>query len=504
MSAWLHTIADAAPAGHPAVVDHDGAIYSYDDLRGGAAALAERLQDRGVRPGDRVMLVCENCAAFAAAVLAVVRLGAWVLPVNARHSAGKIAALAAHSGARLTLFTPGASPEAAAHAARLDAAQLADDLGPLVATACADTAPEPVADTPQNRIAAVLYTTGTTSAPKGVMLTHANLIWNAETSARLRGMAPDDTVLGVLPGSHIFGFSSTMLAALCAGSTLRFLPRFAPETVVRALAEGASVLPAVPQMYARILSHLDRTGAALQAPRLRYISAGGAPLDPDLKARTEAVFGLTLNNGYGITECAPGVAATRPAEPRGDVSVGTAMEDVTLTVDAPDAEGVGEILIRSPGVMAGYYRDPQATAAALPESGLFRSGDLGRIDPDGTVHLLGRKKELIIRSGFNVHPPEIEAMLTRHPDVLQAAVVGRHRDGNEDILAFVMVRGGLTEAALSDWLAPRLVGYKRPQRIVVVDAFPTAPTGKILKHKLTRQFADALGSHTAAEGSPAV
>ena len=145
---------------------------------------------------------------------------------------------------------------------------------------------------------------------------------------------------------------------------------------------------------------------------------------------------------------------------------------------------------------------PLSGAAGRPYPGLFRSGDLGRIDPDGTVHILGRKKELIIRSGFNVHPPEVEAMLTRHPDVSQAAVVGRLNGSNEEILAFVMARDGLTEAALADWLRPRLAGYKQPQHVVIADSFPTAPTGKILKHKLIDHFADAL-SRPAPEGIPA-
>ena len=505
MPAWLQTIADAAPADRPALIDHDGAVYSYGDLRGAVASLAGELAAHGVRPGDRVMLVCENCAAYAAAVLAIVRLDAWVLPVNARHTPAELDAIAAHSGARCRLFTPAASADAGAHSARLEATPAKTDaLGLLTATPCAGSCPEPVDRTPETRIAAMLYTTGTTSAPKGVMLSHRNLLWNARTSAHLRGMSPADLVLSVLPGSHIFGFSSTFLAALYAGATQRFIPRFAAETVLRAFADGVSVMPAVPQMYERILTHLERSGETLNAPRLRYISAGGAPLDPGLKARTEAVFGLTLNNGYGITECSPGVAATRPAEPRGDVSVGRAMADVDLTIDRPGPDGVGEILIRGPGVMRGYYRDPDASAAALPEPGLFRSGDLGRIDPDGTVHVLGRKKELIIRSGFNVHPPEVEGMLTRHPDVLQAAVVGRQMGTNEEIVAFVMVRGGLTEASVAEWLRPRLAAYKQPQHIVIVNGFPAAPTGKILKHQLIDHFAADLARRGAApQGHPA-
>ncbi len=494
MIRWLHDICDAAPAGARAIIDHDGTELSYGDLRAQAAAAAGALAAHGVRPGDRVMLVAENCAAFAVMAFALSRAGAWVLPVNARHSAEELDAVAAHSGARCLAFTAAASPAAAEHAARCGADR---GIGGTVLTGAAGCDPEPVPDDPAERVAAVLYTTGTTSAPKGVMLSHANLVWNAQSSAWLRELVPGDIVLGVLPGSHIFGFSSTMLAAFHAGATARFLPRFTPEAVLAALAAGASAMPAVPQMYERILTHLHRTGSALVAPRLRYISAGGAPLDPALKARTEAAFGLPLNNGYGITECSPTVAATRPAAPRGDVSAGPALPGVEIWAENADACGVGELIVRSPGVMRGYYRDTEATAAALPEPGVFRTGDLGRIDPDGSVHVLGRVKELIIRSGFNVYPPEIEAMLTRHRDVLQAAVVPRATGGNEEVLAFVMARPGLTESALAGWLRDRLAPYKQPQHILIVGSFPTAPTGKVLKHRLVTHFADLLAARTA-------
>ncbi|MCG6903928.1 MAG: AMP-binding protein [Rhodobacter sp.] len=498
MATWVHQLIETAPDAAWAVIDADGQRYSYGALRNLTGILSDQLAAHGVRPGDRVMLVCENCASYAVAVMAASRLAAWIVPVNARHTGEELRAIRDHCGARCMLFTASVSTVAQAHADDFGAdASLALGCGDLRATACADVRPEPVEDDPGQRVAALLYTTGTTSAPKAVMLTHRNLCWNGQVSARLRDLTRDDLVLAILPGSHIFGFSSTLFATFHIGACARFEPRFTPEVALRAFAEGVSAMPAVPQMYERILTHLDSTGATLNAPRLRYISAGGAPLDPDLKARVESVFGLALNNGYGITECSPTIAATRPDAPRGDVSCGTALWDVNLSIDAPDADGIGEIVIESPGVMKGYYRNPEATAAALPRAGVFRSGDLGRIDPDGALHVLGRLKELIIRSGFNVYPPEIEAMLTRHDDVLQAAVVPRKAAGNEEILAFVMARNGLTETALADWLRPRLVAYKQPQDIFIVDAFPIAPTGKVLKHKLVSHFAERLAARDA-------
>jgi acyl-CoA synthetase (AMP-forming)/AMP-acid ligase II len=495
MTVWLHDLADGAPDDALAIIDHDGARYTYGVFRGMVAQLADLLGQHGVRAGDRVMVVAENCASFAVAILALSGVGAWILPINARHTVDELRAIAAHSGARCLLFAPGASDPAMRHAVEFHAETILPlPCGDLAVTTISDQIQEPVARDPHDRIAAMLYTTGTTSAPKGVMLTHANLLWNARSSAKLRSLTAQDEVLAVLPLSHIFGFSSSFLAALYAGASVRFVPRFSPEAMLDAFAAGATALPAVPQMFERILTHLHQTGTALNAPRLRYISAGGAPLDPDLKARTEVVFGLTLNNGYGLTETSPGVSATRPESPREDVSIGPALDDVTLWIDQPNDEGVGELIIESPGVMKGYYHNDDATKAALIRPGVFRSGDLARIDPDGIAHLVGRVKELIIRSGFNVYPPEVEGMLTRHPDVLQAAVVPRNRDRNEDVLAFVMVQNGLDPATLATWLRPKLTAYKQPQHIFVVEAFPVAPTGKVLKHRLVSHFADMLAA----------
>jgi len=253
-------------------------------------------------------------------------------------------------------------------------------------------------------------------------------------------------------------------------------------------------------MYQAIVTLLKSRDQKPLAPRLRLISSGGAPLDPEWKAGIEAFFGLPLHNGYGLTETSPGVTVTRPDRPRKDVSVGEPVEGVEVVIDRPDADGIGEVLIRGPNVMLGYYRNPEATAEAIRPDGFFRSGDLGRIGPEGELYIVGRKKELIIRSGFNVYPPEIEAMLTRHPDVLQAAVVGRQVKGNEEILAFLLTKGDISEPDIRAWLKERLVAYKIPQHILIVDSFPVAATGKILKSRLISVFADRLaGLETAAQ-----
>lgn len=498
---WLHDLIGDHPADRVAITDFDGTPHTYGAMREMVDSLAETLTACGLRPGDRLMLISENCAAYAVAIMAASRIGAWVMPVNARQTVDEVDALANHAGPRLILFTPEASEPSRSHAARLGATHHgALACGEIVIAGPMDgpgTEPAPVGDTPEARVAALMYTTGTTSAPKGVMLTHGNLTWNAMSSARLRDIAPGDVVIGVLPGTHIFGFSSAFLAAMHAGGTIRFMTRFDAGHVLDAIEEGGAVLPAVPQMYQALLDEADRRGRPVVAPKLHYISSGGAPLDPAWKERVEAMFGLPLHNGYGLTETSPGVCGGSNRRPRRDLALGEVLPDVTCIIDAPDARGIGELLIRGPNIMKGYFRDDEATRAAIRDDGFFRSGDLARIDTDGAVWLMGRKKELIIRSGFNVYPPEIEAMLTRHAGVTQTAVVGRNVPGNEEIIAFVTARPGVMEDDLKGFLHDHLVAYKVPQHIVLIDDFPRAATGKILKHRLVDLHIDELDRRAA-------
>jgi len=501
-AAWVDQLIRHAPSGAVAVIDHDATNFSYADLRAMSDALAEILVHEGVREGDRVMVVCENCALMVVAIFALSTLRAWIVPVNARQSRAEIDAILSHSGARLVMFTQNVSEPATAHAKAMAARHAGRlDCGDIILSGPYETTPEQTSDDPHEQVAALMYTTGTTSAPKGGMLTHDNLVWNARVSGEIRRLGPKDVVLAVLPGTHIYCYSSGILSTLAAGATILLQPRFAPNAVLQALGQGVTVLPAVPQMYQSLVNALKERNELPRAPRLRLISAGGAPLDPDWKAEIERLFGLPLHNGYGLTETSPGVAVTRPDAPRKDISVGPAVPDVELRIDQPDSEMIGDLLIRGPNIMKGYYRDADLTERTIRRDGFFRSGDLARVGPEGELYILGRRKELIIRSGFNVYPPEIEAMLTRHDDIMQAAVVGRKVKGNEEILAFLLARNGLSAPSVRDWLHARLAAYKIPQQIVIVDSFPTAPTGKILKTRLIETFADLLDGR-ATSGEP--
>ncbi len=394
-----------------------------------------------------------------------------------------------------------ASPDARQHAQRHGAqtAQAAEaasasaiDIGEWSWTADDTVDAEPVEAASDRQCAALIYTTGTTGAPKGVMLSHRNLMFIATVSSTLRRVGPDDVVYAVLPISHVYGLASVCLGSLYAGATLRLASRFSPEAVRRALAEErVSIFQGVPAMHAKLLEHLQTHGHPWSAPQLRFAYSGGSPLDAALKAHVESVYGLPLHNGYGMTESSPTVSQTMLDAPCADVSVGQVIPGVDVrfvSLDGADvARGeIGELWVRGPNVMLGYYRNPEQTQVAITADGWLKTGDLARQEADGALHIVGRSKELIIRSGFNVYPAEVEHAMNAHPDVVQSAVIGRAVEGNEEVVAFVELAAGAkaTPAELIEWCSARLAPYKRPAEVRVLAALPAASTGKILKHRL--------------------
>lgn len=475
----------------PAIKDCDGTVYSwarFADLTHEAATL---LALQGAAPGERVLVVGENCLALPVLIHAAARLGAWAVPVNARMSAPEIARIADHARPVVTVYTSHVSAEAATHAG--DAQSVQTGFGALQMR---PGRPDPEPDSANDPTAILLYTTGTTGDPKGVMLTHGNLLFAAQASTWLRNLGPEDHVYGALPLTHVFGVASMLMASAHAGAMVELATRFDPARLFRALRDGATVMPAVPQMHALLMAHAEAQGhRTLGAARLRYVSSGAAPLDPTWKRKAETFYNLPLQNGYGMTESTAGVSGTRNPIGDPDTSVGPPLPGVEIALDQSLGEDpeVGEVLTKGPHVMKGYFRNPQATAQTV-QDGWLRTGDLGRIDDQGRLHIVGRAKELIIRGGFNVYPPEVEAALHDHPAVVQSAVIGRQSGSDEEVLAFVQVRapGCVTEGELAEYAAQRLTGYKRPNRIFIVDALPAAATGKILKHRLFDVFGDRL------------
>ena len=475
----------------------DGASWSYRDLDQRVSEIATVLSSLGIRAGDRMIIVSENCIALAALLLATSRLDAWAIVANPRLSARELDQIRDHSGARRMFFTSGISKEAAAHASRYGAENrrigplLEIGVGPLNESATV----EPVEADPVKQVAVLIYTSGTTGTPKGVMLSHDNLLISAKTTAYIRKMNEDDKIYLVLPISHIVGIS-LLIMTLMVGGTVRMVSKYDPAATARAIAEeGVTILNGVPATYQRLLEYKSVSGVEqLARGSLRLIAVAGAPLDLNLKSRVEKEFGLPLLNGYGITECSPGISGVRFDAPRADQAVGTLLPGVEArvrTLDGiPTARGeVGELHVRGRNVMLGYYRAPELTAKVIDSEGWFNTGDLARFDGD-CLYIVGRTKEMIIRSGFNVYPAEVEAVLSSHKDVVQSAVVGRAADGNEEIVAFVQLLPGsrATPEDLMSFIRFQLTSYKRPSKIIILDALPATSTGKILKHKLAESL----------------
>lgn len=486
-----HQVATRGAA--PAVSDDGGTSWTYAGLSAACDAVQDELTTAGVAPGDRVLIVSENCVVAIAAQFACSRMGAVAVPVNARQTWAELGRIIDHARPAAVLLTTAVSSNAVAHADQMQAHRISGAFGTLhLATPFASN-PDDARD-----VAVMLYTTGTTGQPKGVMLTHANVCAAGTVSAEQRNMTSDDVVYGVLPITHVFGLASVVMAVMLVGAQVRLQARFSPAMLYKATRDGVTMLSAVPQMHALVMQYAKEQGfEALNSTSLRYVSSGAAPLDPAWKRQAEAFYGVALQNGYGMTETTAGVCVTMNEIGDPDISVGPTMTGVSIRIDesvAGDSKGSGEVLVHGPMVMKGYYRNPDETARVLDADGWLRTGDLGRIDERGMLHILGRSKELIIHGGFNVYPPEVEAALNDHPQVIQTAVIGQVKDGDEQVLAFVQVAEGDEPdiAELRAFAAKRLSGYKRPSQIILATSLPAAPTGKILKHKLLETFAKQL------------
>ena len=481
---------------HKAIVDPNGS-WSYRELGAVISQTADWLRASGVRAGDRVMIVGENCREFAAVLLAVASLDAWPVPVNPRLSGREIDAVRDHCEPRRVIYTTSVSVHATEHANRHGAlvAEVHDlgriGLGPLNE----NVQPEPIDADVGSRVGALIYTSGTTGLPKGVMLTHDNLLFSARGAAKIRSLNSEDRLYGSLPLSHIVGLSIVFLGTLLSGATIYLEPRFDPVAARVALErERITIMLGVPSMFSLFLQYAKmRNLQSFEFPALRIISCSGAPLPPAIKSSVEALFGLPLHHGYGITECSPNVAQVRPdAPPRADNSVGPMFPGVEAKLVGPGGQPVpagevGELWVHGPNIMKGYYRAPEETAAAIDAEGWFNTRDLARFE-DENLFIVGRTKDLIIRFGFNVYPAEVEGVLNAHPAVVQSAVVGRTTQGDEEILAFVQPAPGsqLTETDLAEYAAKHLAPYKRPSHILLVSTMPMTPSGKIAKADLAK------------------
>ena len=492
---------------HPALAEPSG-TWTYRELLNAVEKARIWLEKNGVRPGDRVMILCENCRALVACILAISMLDAWPVPVNARLAAREVDQIREHSGARRVLYTTSVSLHARNHAER-HAAKIEEvaALGPIgIGPLNEHAIPEPVEQSGADQVGVLIYTSGTTGLPKGVMLTHRNVLFIAAVSAEIRSLAPQDRIYGVLPISHIVGFSTVLLGALLSGATLHLAQRFDPSAVPATIErDRLSVMLGVPSMYALLVEYTKMKGIfSLKFPSLRIISSSGAPLSPALKSEVESLFGMTLGNGYGITECGPTIATVRLDQPRTDTSVGPPLPGVEIRLigsnGQPVGEGeVGELWVRGPSVMKGYYHAPEETAEAINAEGWFNTRDLARLE-GGSLFIVGRAKEMIVRFGFNVYPAEVEGVLNAHPAVFRSAVIGRSAkgaQGDEEVVAFVQVKADtkVEIAELSAHAAQHLAQYKVPSQFVLLAEMPMTPTGKIMKDELLKLAGVDMGIH---------
>jgi long-chain acyl-CoA synthetase len=477
----LARILDDAARQHPQrpAVRLDDLVITYAQLDDLSARAADWLRERGVAPGDRVGIMLPNVAQFPVLYYGVLRAGGTVVPMNPLLKAREIEHYLGDSGAKLVLAM---SPEAAAGA---------EAVGAQAVTVDADTLTEIAARPPSSEIAAradddtavILYTSGTTGSPKGAELTHANLHRNAVVAATtLLDLGPDDVVMGCLPLFHSFGQTCGLNAAVVSGASLTLMPRFDPVTALKVIErDRVTLFEGVPTMY---VAMLNAGPSVADTSSLRLGISGGAALPVEVLRGFEQAFDTPILEGYGLSETSPVATFNTPTQ-RKPGSIGVPIAGVELKL--VDLEGeVGEIAIRGHNVMKGYWQRPDASMAAIRD-GWFHTGDMARRDEDGFYFIVDRKKDLIIRGGFNVYPREIEEVLYEHPAVLEAAVVGTpHPTHGEEVVAAVALRPGAaaTTDELRAYVKDRVAPYKYPRRVWLVDALPKGPTGKVLKREI--------------------
>ncbi len=470
----------------------EDAVITYAELDDATARVAGLLRDRGLEPGDRVGIMLPNVPEFAIAYYGVLRAGGVVVPMNMLLKQREVAFYLGDSEAKLIFAWHefAAAAEAGAGEAGTECLLVEPEaFGQLLASVA-----EPVSEVVERSAhddAVILYTSGTTGKPKGAELTHSNLAINADVSKQLFSVGPEDVILGALPLFHAFGQTCALNTAISSGASLALIPRFDADKALRTVQrDRVTIFEGVPTMYAALLHHSGRDG--FDVSTLRVCVSGGAALPVELLRGFEQAFGCVILEGYGLSETSPVACFNHPDRERVPGSIGTPVEGVEMRLVDDDRRPVapgetGEIAIRGHNVMKGYWNRADATAQAIDADGWFYSGDIARIDDEGRYFIVDRKKELIIRGGYNVYPREIEEVLYEHPAVREAAVVGvPHPDLGEEVGAAVALKDGAdaTEAEIRDYVKANVAAYKYPRHVWFVDELPKGPTGKILKRAI--------------------
>ena len=504
MSLNLATILRESARSHPdkPVALFDGGQITYRELDVLSDRLAAGLRQSGIGPGEAVAVQLPNLPHFLIAYFGILKNGSVVVPLNVLLKAPEIEYQLADSGASALISWSGVAAEAAKGAAgagleRLYVAEVgvpnSGGVGvPVESLIAAEGIPAPFEPTDPGDVAVIVYTSGTTGRPKGAQLSHFQLLMNADTPGRLFGVKDDDVVLVVLPLFHVFGLSSVMNVCVRFGATMSLVARFEPTKVLEVMQrDGVTVFEGVPTMYISLLNHPDLERYNLG--RLRIGISGGAPLPSEVLDDFEARFGVVILEGYGLSETAATTTFNVSTQERKIYSVGKPIWGVEVQIWddegrrlPPGSDHLGEIVVRGVNTMIGYHNRPEATAEAFA-GGWFHTGDVGYEDQDGFLFIIDRKKDLIIRGGYNVYPREIEEVLYTHPAVAEAAVIGVPDERlGEEVKAFVELKPG-SSASSDEMIAyakERLAAYKYPRLVEFRSDLPKLGTGKIAKAEL--------------------
>lgn len=463
-----------------------------------AQRFARALAGVGVQPGDRVGVMMPNCPEISTCYGAIPRIGAIAVPMIFLLAVPEIAHILSDSEAKAIITSTDFYPNVAQACASLESPPIVIVLGDptpegaLSFNALLDEARDahPIVDRDGDDIAVISYTSGTTGRPKGVMLTHANLLFNSQNTASLFDIQPGERSIGCLPLAHLFGFGAALTANLFQ-ITAVLLRWFTAEGFFDAVqVHKGNSSAVVPTMLTYMLSHPEFDSVDWSS--FHWIVAAAAPVPNELVDEFEKRTGARVLQGYGLTETSPTTTIMRRTDAPRPGSCGRPVPNIDVKVVDEDGKEVptgepGEILIKGPNIMKGYYRMPEETAAVIEPDGWFHSGDIGHFDEDGYLYITERKKDLIIRGGFNIFPRDIEEVLYAHPAVGEAAVVGiPDPTMGEEVVAFVSMRPGteVTEDELLALCRERLAKYKTPKQVRFIAMLPKNPIGKILKKDL--------------------
>jgi long-chain acyl-CoA synthetase len=478
----------------------EGHRYTNLDQQREACRLAHALRRLGVGVGDRVVVMLPNCPEVTQSYAAILKCGGVIVPVIFLLGDREVGHILADSEAKVVITAADMLWKVEAQIGVLPTLQhvfLVDGDGDgrtrsLAAERAGEPDAFPTVDRRPDDLAVILYTSGTTGVPKGVALSHDNLESNARAAASLNELGREDWAVAVLPLSHSYGLT-VMNAGHILGSRAALLRWFNPEAVLQTIQEfRAASMSAVPTMLIYLLNYPEAD--RFDTRSMRVWGSGAAPLPVEIVEPFERKFGGRILEGYGLTEASPVVSAHRLSGPRRIGSVGRAIPGVEISIqddlDRPLSAGeLGEVCVRGRNVMVGYYRNPEETARTV-RAGWLHTGDMGRLDDDGFLFIVERKKDLIIRGGFNIYPREVEEVLYAHPKVAEAAVVGM-KDPlmGEDVLAFVVLRSGERASAeeIGAFCEGRLARFKCPKQIRFVESLPKSPIGKILRKELRTQ-----------------